>query len=79
MNLVMIGAAVMIVRLLWNKFRGNKTAGGYREARSQEAPRERMMDVTPRQEHQGKVVDILPPAGQGDYDPRRTADRYRNR
>lgn len=79
MNLVMIGAVVMIVRLLWNKFRGNKTAGGYREARSQEAPRERMMDVTPRQEHQGKVVDILPPAGQGDYDPRRTADRYRNR
>ena len=79
MNVVMIGAVFMILRLLWNKFRGNRNGGAsYAEAR-REPVKDRMVNVTPQSaQHQGKVVDILPPAND-DYDPKRTADRYRNR
>ena len=79
MNVVMIGAVFMILRLLWNKFRGNRNGGAsYAEAR-REPVKDRRVTVTPQSaQHQGKVVDILPPAND-DYDPKRTADRYRNR
>ena len=81
MNVVIFGAVFMVLRMLWKKFRGNRAgnAASYTEAR-RDIGGERMMDVTPQQSKQpGRVVDILPPAPQDDYDPKRTADRYRNR
>ncbi len=76
MNVLLFGAAFMVIRWLWNKFRnrGNSQENVYRQsyaANRQPEPMSQSRQPVP------PVMDIRPPAG--DYDPKTTADRYRNR
>ena len=82
MNVVLVMVAFMAIRWVWGKIRGNSGSKeedyrrGYEAAMRQQG-RGNIIDVTPAKSNQGKVIDIQPMAG--DYDPKRTADRYRNR
>ena len=84
MNIVLLGAVFMVLRMLWNKFRNrsrredtNVYQSRYQSAAREQDDARRMVDVTP-QRHEEKIVDIQPPQS-GDYDPKRTADRYRSK
>lgn len=75
MNGLMIVVAIMAVRWLWNKFRGNKTGGSPRDNRQDLEMRQQPMDSQPQM--RTPIQDIKPRGN--DYDPKSTADRYRNR
>ncbi len=75
MNVIMVVAAVMVVRWLWNKFRGSKSSR--REETAYRQPLEmRQQDRDIPQAHK-PITDIKP--RENDYDAKSTADRYRNR
>lgn len=76
-NVAMIFVAIMVLRWIWNKFRGNKNNDPYHQNQSYNSTRNtdsyqsaqtRPIDITPRDSHPGT-----------DYDAKSTADRYRNR
>lgn len=69
MNVVLFGAAFMAIRWLWGKFRG----------RGQSQENVYRQDFAARQPERKAppIVDIQPPTM--DYDPRTTANKYRNR
>ena len=75
MNGLLIVVAIMAVRWLWNKFRGNKTsASSSRDYRQDLEMRQQPMDG---QQMRTPIQDIKPRGN--DYEPKSTADRYRNR
>lgn len=75
MNGLLIVVAIMAVRWLWNKFRGNKTsASSPRDHRQDLEMRQQPMDS---QQMRTPIQDIKPRGN--DYEPKSTADRYRNR
>ncbi len=81
MNVGLALVAFMVIRWLWAKFtnkgKQENPYSSYQSAMSQQ-PREKIVDITPPSgRKQNAVPDIKPMAG--DYDPKRTADRYRNR
>ena len=72
---MLIVVAIMAVRWLWNKFRGNKTsASSPRDHRQDLEMRQQPMDS---QQMRTPIQDIKPRGN--DYEPKSTADRYRNR
>ena len=77
-NVALALVAFMAIRWIWGRIRGGSSnkeeeyRRGYEAAMRQQGS---AIDVTPRQE--SKIVDIKPMAG--DYDAKRTADRYRSR
>lgn len=84
MNLVILGAVVMLARMLWTKFKNRSRRpeeNVYRHNYSapvHETRNERtMIDVTPPKQER-KMEDIIPPKD-GGYDPKSMADRYRSR
>ncbi len=84
MNILILGAVFVVLRMLWQKFRGrsrreetNVYQSRYQNAASKQDEAHRMVDVTPVK-HEDKVTDILPPQT-GEYDPKRTADKYRSK
>ena len=75
MNGLLIVVAIMAVRWLWNKFRGNKTsASSPRDHRQDLEMRQQPMDS---QQMRTPIQDIKPRGN--DYESKSTADRYRNR
>ena len=70
MNGLLIVVAIMAVRWLWNKFRGNKTSA----SRSSDY----RQDLEMRQQPMDSPPQDIKPRG-NDYEPKSTADRYRNR
>ena len=75
MNGLLIVVAIMAVRWLWNKFRGNKTsASSPRDHRQDLEMRQQSMDG---QQMRTPIQDIKPRGN--DYESKSTADRYRNR
>ena len=76
MNVLLLAAAFVVIRLLWNKFRGRKDSGNPYQQRTQDSvQRSSMTDITPPDQ---RIQDIRPPQQPGE-DARSTADRYRNR
>lgn len=81
MNVIMVVAAVMVVRWLWNKFRGTKNdrrqdaQSAYRQPLEMR-PQEKQ-DLGSKPEAHSPIRDIQPRGN--DYDAKSTADRYRNR
>ncbi len=80
-NVALALVAFMAIRWIWGRIRGGSSnreeeyRRGYEAAMRQQG---NVIDVTPRQEpRQSKIMDIQPMAG--DYDAKRTADRYRSR
>lgn len=69
MNVVLFGAAFMAIRWLWGKFRGR--------GRSQENVYRQDFAARQPERKAPPIVDIQPPTT--DYDPRTTANKYRNR
>lgn len=76
MNGIMIVAAIMVVRWLWNKFRGNKSARREETAYRQPLEMRQQDNASAPQAH--KPIQDIKPRG-NDYDAKSTADRYRNR
>lgn len=76
MNGIMIVAAIMVVRWLWNKFRGNKSARRENTAYHQPLEMRQQDNASVPQAHK-PIQDIKP--RENDYDAKSTADRYRNR
>ena len=78
MNVVLLVAAFVVIRMLWSWFRGRKN-------RSSD-PYHQNFDVS-QQQHRGNVTDIAAPQSrvqdirppQDGYDAKSMADRYRNR
>lgn len=76
MNGLLIVVAIMAVRWLWNKFRGNKaSASRPNDYRQDLEMRQQPMDS--QQQMRTQIHDIKPRGN--DYEPKSTADRYRNR
>lgn len=76
MNGLLIVVAIMAVRWLWNKFRGNKpNASRPSDYRQDLEMRQQPMDS--QQQMRTPIHDIKPRGN--DYEPKSTADRYRNR
>ena len=76
MNGLLIVVAIMAVRWLWNKFRGNKaSASRPSDYRQDLEMRQQPMDSQPQM--RTPIHDIKPRGN--DYEPKSTADRYRNR
>ena len=76
MNGLLIVVAIMAVRWLWNKFRGNKaSASRSSDYRQDLEMRQQPMDSQPQM--RTPIHDIKPRGN--DYEPKSTADRYRNR
>ena len=75
-NGLLIVVAIMAVRWLWNKFRGNKpNASRPSDYRQDLEMRQQPMDS--QQQMRTPIHDIKPRGN--DYEPKSTADRYRNR
>lgn len=75
-NGLLIVVAIMAVRWLWNKFRGNKpNASRPSDYRQDLEMRQQPMDSQPQM--RTPIHDIKPRGN--DYEPKSTADRYRNR
>ena len=75
MNGLLIVVAIMAVRWLWNKFRGNKpSASRPSDYRQDLEMRQQPMDSQPQM--RTPIHDIKPRGN--DYEPKSTADRYRN-
>ncbi len=80
MNLIMLGVVVMVIRMLWNKFRSRKQENQYASS-MQDRPIRDTINVTPHASEtktERHALDVQPPQDAG-YDARHTADRYRNR
>lgn len=76
MNGLLIVVAIMAVRWLWNKFRGNKASSSRPSDYRQDLEmRQQPMDSQPQM--RTPIHDIKPRGN--DYEPKSTADRYRNR
>ena len=76
MNGLLIVVAIMAVRWLWNKFRGNKaSASRPSDYRQDLEMRQQPMDSQPQMR---TPLHAIQPRG-NDYEPKSTADRYRNR
>lgn len=76
MNGLLIVVAIMAVRWLWNKFRGNKVSSSRPSDYRQDLEmRQQPMDSQPQM--RTPIHDIKPRGN--DYEPKSTADRYRNR
>lgn len=76
MNGLLIVVAIMAVRGLWNKFRGNKASSSRPSDYRQDLEmRQQPMDSQPQM--RTPIHDIKPRGN--DYEPKSTADRYRNR
>ena len=76
MNGLLIVVAIMAVRWLWNKFRGNKASSSRPSDYRQDLEmRQQPMDSQPQMRTPSH--DIKPRGN--DYEPKSTADRYRNR
>ena len=75
-NGLLIVVAIMAVRWLWNKFRGNKASSSRPSDYRQDLEmRQQPMDSQPQM--RTPIHDIKPRGN--DYEPKSTADRYRNR
>nr|WP_317429117.1 hypothetical protein [uncultured Mitsuokella sp.] len=84
MNVIMVVAAVMVVRWLWNKFRGTKRDGrqGTQNNTYQqplEMRQQERQDLSSKTQAQSSIRDIEPRGNGNDYNAKSTADRYRNR
>lgn len=76
MNGILIVMAIMVVRWLWNKFRGNKTSAS-RPSDYRQDLEMRQQPMDSQQQMRTPIHDIKPRGN--DYEPKSTADRYRNR
>ena len=76
MNGLLIVVAIMAVRWLWNKFRGNKTSAS-RPSDYRQDLEMRQQPMDSQQQMRTPIHDIKPRGN--DYEPKSTADRYRNR
>ena len=76
MNGLLIVVAIMAVRWLWNKFRGNK-ASASRPSDYRQDLEMRQQPMDSQQQMRTPIHDIKPRGN--DYEPKSTADRYRNR
>lgn len=80
MNVLMLGVAFMVIRWLWNKFKGrNNGQNAYRSNMQDMNQRQEPIDVTPRQDNTQRmpIHDIKGPSD--GYDAKSEADKYRNR
>ena len=77
MNVIMVVAAVMVVRWLWNKFRGNKSSKREEQTAYRQPLEMRQQDKMDIPQAHKPITDIKPRGN--DYDAKSTADRYRNR
>lgn len=79
MNVVMLLAVIMLVKWLWNKFRGNKNGqNAYRS--NMQAPAQKPLDIKPMASSKpvsGNIQDIKGP--DSGYNAKDMANRYRNR
>lgn len=74
-NVAMLFVAIMVIKWLWNKFRGNNNKNVYQTAKRPEP-----INVTPPQSTaKAPIMDIKAPASGTDYDAKTMADRYRNK
>ena len=84
MNGILIVMAIMVVRWLWNKFRGTKRDGrqGTQNNTYQqplEMRQQERQDLSSKTQAQSSIRDIEPRGNGNDYNAKSTADRYRNR
>ncbi|MBQ1867290.1 MULTISPECIES: hypothetical protein [Selenomonas] len=79
MNVVMFLAVIMILKWLWNKFRGRKNEPNvYRSGMRDLNMRQDIKDVTPKAPAERmEIHDIRGP--EAGYEAKSTADKYRNR
>ena len=75
MNVILVFAAIMVIKWLWNKFRGRKNEGNvYRSSMRDLNMRQEPQDVTPQRR---EIQDIRGP--ESGYEAKSMADKYRNR
>lgn len=80
MNGILIVMAIMVVRWLWNKFRGTKNDRGNAAGNAYRQPLEMRADKPEETHSRAPIQDIKPPTSEANgYDAKSTADRYRNR
>lgn len=80
MNGILIVMAIMVVRWLWNKFRGTKSNDrGHAAGNTYRQPLEMRADKPEETQSRTPIRDIKPPTDANGYDAKSTADRYRNR
>lgn len=78
MNGILLVLAIMVVRWLWQKIRGGRSSRSETPAYHQ--PLEMRSEQRTENHTHTRIPDIKPPSPAGkDYDPKSTADRYRNR
>ncbi len=81
MNVGLALVAFMVIRWLWAKFTNrNREENPYSRHQSamNQQPREKIVDITPPSGQTKNVIPDIKPMAE-DYDPKRTADRYRSR
>lgn len=75
MNVVLVFAVIMVIKWLWNKFRGRKNEGNvYRSSMRDLNMRQEPQNVTPQRR---EIQDIKGP--ESGYEAKSMADKYRNR